>query len=447
MATIQMYERLQKAEDEEIAERAPEERGHEARDARRAATKKNIVFFVLLGTNLITLLIALYLAQKLYRSESCDVGAGQGSTLQGKPLGGVDDVTAADVLAPGDEHQQESSNGNTASLLHIASSRREGITGSWSQTLPAVGLLRNRVMPVQAWQRSEALSGYSTPANGSKVGMLETYDIVTLNTSRIAVDLFNTTSNSSSCSEPQDQGFFTSILHNVTCDIHNATDSVQSDIESALNDVLQSVASDLGLHDFYSVHILDFCEGFYTPPNTTSSTRNVTHCSNATALFAFNATQTLERELARGGLDLDLAQLHWPAAIDHGLRTLRRAFNAVFVLYCIGIGFTGLLLLGSLAALLLSSGARLVALADLVLALLAFVALLVASAVVTYAGGKAADVVNDHGDAVDVNARRGGGFLGLTWAATALVFVAALAWSVECCVGRRRGTAVSKQYH
>lgn len=99
MSAIQMYERLQKADDEEAAEHMPEERGQEARAIRKEATRKNMVFLALLFTNLVTLLVALYLAQKLYRMDACAPGSGQGSGLEGKPLGTSTDTEVADSIS------------------------------------------------------------------------------------------------------------------------------------------------------------------------------------------------------------------------------------------------------------------------------------------------------------------------------------------------------------
>ncbi|THX68045.1 integral membrane protein-like protein [Aureobasidium pullulans] len=164
---------------------------------------------------------------------------------------------------------------------------------------------------------------------GSKKDFMQEYAIVTLNTSRIGTNVFNTTSSTDS-----DSNIFESIWDNVT-----------NSIESSLNDKINSFAQDLGLHDFYSAHLLDYCSGYYTPtdlPNATFSKsdidQNITYCSNRTSFFRFNPTTALEQELNKTGLNITLEDLHWPEAVNDGVHALRVAQKAAFLLYCIAAG-------------------------------------------------------------------------------------------------------------
>ena len=84
---------------------------------------------------------------------------------------------------------------------------------------------------------------------------------------------------------------------------------------------------------------------------TEHPTKNVTRCSNRTALFHFDPTAILQSELKS---DVDLfADLHWPSAIEDGIRAVEVASNAMFVLYCIGVAFAGVAVLGSLCGVFL----------------------------------------------------------------------------------------------
>ncbi len=97
------------------------------------------------------------------------------------------------------------------------------------------------------------------------------------------------------------------------------------------------------------------------------------------------------------------------------------------MLYCAVIALAFLSSAASLAAVFFSAG-RLSASLNLALAVLALVALLLASVLVSAVVVKAADVVNMYGYRVGVEARRGGKFLGLTWAATAVMGLAVVVW-------------------
>ncbi|WPG97324.1 Hypothetical protein R9X50_00009800 [Acrodontium crateriforme] len=255
---------------------------------------------------------------------------------------------------------------------------------------------------------------------------MEDYAIVTLNTSRLGENVFNTSSSSSS--NP-----FTAFLHNVTSTIEN-------DIEDGLN----SLAKDLGIHDFYSVHILDFCEGYYTPgavPNATLSksaiSKNVTKCSNATAIYNFNPHQTLQQELDNSGhSNINITALGWPNEIDTAIRDLRVAAKAMFVLYCIGIALVFIAF--SFAALGICFDGRLNASVNILVDWLAFVTLGIASAIATAIAVKASDVINDHGSEAGLHADKGTKFMILTWVATGLMFVTSLIWCFVCVKGRKR---------
>ncbi|KAK5130453.1 hypothetical protein LTR08_002017 [Meristemomyces frigidus] len=261
---------------------------------------------------------------------------------------------------------------------------------------------------------------------GSSKGFMEEYALVTLNTSQFGSTLFNT---SESSTNP-----FLSLLDNAT-----------NSIESSLNADLASVAQDLGLHDFYSAHILNYCEGYYTPgpvPNATLSKhdihRNITACSNKTAGYTFDPRATLAHELntSTNGLagKLNLTDLNWPAEIDKGLHALRIASIAMFALYCVGIAFIALALLLALASIFFQG--RLSSFVNVLVDCLAFLAIGLASAIATAIAVKAADVINSYGKDVGISAQKGSRFLVLTWVATALMLGASLTWCAECVAGR-----------
>jgi len=250
-----------------------------------------------------------------------------------------------------------------------------------------------------------------------------------LNTSRIGQNLLNTTSSESS--------------NPIVSFFDDVTNSVQEEI----NDQINSVAKDLGLHDFYSAHLLNFCEGFYTPTDTPNATvsqseisKNVTACSNRTAMYSFNPRETLQQELdaSEYGSAVNLTELGWPDSIDDAIRALEIASNAMFVLYCIGIAFAFISLVLALASLFTAPGGMLSACANVSVELIAFLAVGIASALATAFAVKAAGVVNEKGEGVGVSARRGGKFMALTWVATACLFVASLVWCFDCFAGRRK---------
>ncbi len=56
--------------------------------------------------------------------------------------------------------------------------------------------------------------------------------------------------------------------------------AVESELASAEDDIADKLADDLGIKQFYSLHAMDTCEGYFTPNATTPGAGyNVTNCT------------------------------------------------------------------------------------------------------------------------------------------------------------------------
>jgi hypothetical protein len=248
-----------------------------------------------------------------------------------------------------------------------------------------------------------------------------------LNTSRIGYNLLNTTK--------QGDNPVSSFFHNI-----------ENHFSQEINEAAGDIAEELGLDDFYSVHLLDYCYGDYTPgpvPNATLSSKsihkNLTACSNRTAMYKFDPTQIIQEQLDKSGVNITLDDLNWPADIQKGINALHIVQTAAFILYCIAIGLIGLSLLFSLPAIF--SAGRLAACVNVLVSILAFLAIGLASALITAVMVKGVSVVNKYGKEIGVEAHKGNKFLGITWAATGLMLIAMAWWCFETCLGHRKRAA------
>jgi len=124
--------------------------------------------------------------------------------------------------------------------------------------------------------------------------------------------------------------------------IHNTT--VVSDVESISNSIDKNVSGKLGIRQWYSLHLLNYCEGFYSPNALTPHSYNVTLCSNRTMMYHFDFTGIIGNELNRGKSGLTLKKIQWPSTIQDGLSVLNRTIDTTFILYMIGLFATGLAL-------------------------------------------------------------------------------------------------------
>ena len=219
------------------------------------------------------------------------------------------------------------------------------------------------------------------------------------------------------------------LLDTAKCDISKVGAKIENALKDKIGDNIRqdinNLTRALGIYDFYSIHLLDYCEGYYHNSSTGNNAgKNVTHCSNRTALFDFDPKQTLQKQLING---VTLEDLGWPESLDDDIKDIRHFIIATFVLYCIGAGFAGLMILGCLAAIFSESTS--IAMVDFIMSLLSFLALGIASAIATSAMNKAVHVINEDGKKIGVSAFKGTKFLGMTWAATALMLVSTLYFS------------------
>ncbi|KAL1862007.1 hypothetical protein Plec18167_001210 [Paecilomyces lecythidis] len=180
-------------------------------------------------------------------------------------------------------------------------------------------------------------------------------------------------------------------------------------------------ARELGIYDFYAIHVMSYCEGYFKTSDSGAAIRNVTGCSNRTVLFNFDPTEVLSGELKNG---VNLADLNWSGAIDDDFQVLSTTTKAMAILYCIGTGAAGLAVFAG--AWLVLTGGRTQAIAELFLSILGFIALGTSSAIATVMAMKFVDLINRHGKNIGVSATRGNQFLGMTWAAVGLLLIAIL---------------------
>ncbi|KAF6240948.1 hypothetical protein HO173_000741 [Letharia columbiana] len=256
---------------------------------------------------------------------------------------------------------------------------------------------------------------------GSKRGYLEDADLFTLNTSMLGRTTLDTSKTSSS------------ILK-----------SIKNTVQKDVNEVISDVAKTLGIHDFYSAHILDYCEGYYTPSpfaNLTSQpSKNISYCSNQTSFFHFDPAAVIQGELKPG---VKLTDLSWPSAIQDGVHAVEDATDVMFVLYSIGATTTGVALIAALVGV--RGVWRYSAITCVMLSSLAFGSLLLASSIANIVINKVVSAINEHGNDIGVYAYKGGTFIGMTWAATLLVLVTSFMWSYEFIQQRRGAASLGKE--
>ncbi|RDW58121.1 hypothetical protein BP6252_13532 [Coleophoma cylindrospora] len=270
---------------------------------------------------------------------------------------------------------------------------------------------------------------------GNKPGFMEDYNIMTLNTSTLGHVLVPTPTSSSSSSASSTSSSLGSFISSLA---QNITNSIEGELASIEGDIADKLAQTLGISQWYSLHFMDMCQGSYAPNATAKHVhKNTTECSNQTAMYHFNLTQTLNDQLHRGGLNLNLSDINWPSEIQDSIDAANTAMDATFILFMIGIGAAGVSILAGLVAFLVS-GSRLLAFGNWGLTTISFTALLITAIILTVVQGKFVHAINKNGNDIGIYAYRGTKYLIITWIAPALMFLASLVWVFEFCIGRKQ---------
>ncbi|KAK0734770.1 actin cortical patch SUR7/pH-response regulator pali [Lasiosphaeria miniovina] len=261
---------------------------------------------------------------------------------------------------------------------------------------------------------------------GSNQGSLEDYDII----SNLIMNAANDddpkpTQTSDLCSHVG--GFLGKACATATA----VAGSIESDIvalgNDIANDIADHLAEELGIHQFYSVHALTICEGYYSPNATAvGATRNVTSCYKALDQ-GYNVSAIFDHQLQVGPLELNLLDLGFTRDLQDVFDAFKDMTKAFVIILSLGVGLTGLSMLASVGGLFRHEKRGLL-LANIVLAGLAAGLLTISSAVVTVAASKAASKANEHGNDIGISATAGSKYTAIIWAAVGLMFVTLGYW-------------------
>ncbi|ERF69489.1 hypothetical protein EPUS_01818 [Endocarpon pusillum Z07020] len=266
---------------------------------------------------------------------------------------------------------------------------------------------------------------------GDSPKILPSVELLRLNTSQVGQGL-----NLLGDSESSDRGGLGGLFD-------KGKDALQDVGNDAIDAASSAVTDALDIKDFYSAHLMTFCEGDFKPnAKDPKAEEEVTACSKRKAFYTFDPTEIIESKLPEG---LGLSDIKWPDEITNGVRAINMASRAMFFFYLIGIAAAGIGMIGAVFGLLAYE--HKVALANLGVNSLGFICLGLASAIATVVIFRATQAVNDFGGDIGLAADRGTAFLGMTWTATILMLLATIGWVGEFMMGRRRSVYKEESYY
>ncbi|KIW79112.1 hypothetical protein Z517_08952 [Fonsecaea pedrosoi CBS 271.37] len=262
------------------------------------------------------------------------------------------------------------------------------------------------------------LAGYTTTT-------LADIDMFSLNISQIAHTKFNNgTGNGCNCVE-----FVDGVL------TVNGT--------AVVNGTLNVGYAELDVFEYYSVYVINYCEGSYLPSYQDDDANAViTRCEKPSLTRHFDLVDILEKAMkdlgSALGEDISFDDLDWPNGITSAFVYAQSAGSAMVVFFIIGLAC---LILASLAALwCLFTTNRTAVKFLLITSVLALLSLTICAGITTAIITIVVNGVNANGEDIGVSAKQGNAFLALVWIAVALLLISTLTSSITLCVGPSRRT-------
>jgi hypothetical protein len=145
----------------------------------------------------------------------------------------------------------------------------------------AIEMRLPRVVPIAVIITSFVLAIVALVAG--KHPRLEDFHIIVLNTTNLGKNLIQTPTSGRDDPSPTScgplKGALGELCASATAAAGSAVDSAISDLETAANDAADKLADKLGIHQWYSLHIINICQGAFTPNATAIGARyNVSGC-------------------------------------------------------------------------------------------------------------------------------------------------------------------------
>ncbi|KAH7017598.1 actin cortical patch SUR7/pH-response regulator pali [Ilyonectria destructans] len=262
---------------------------------------------------------------------------------------------------------------------------------------------------------------------GFQKGFIDDYAIARINTSQLGQNMIDLPGNDNSTISKGDRS--DGILDTLTDKRKEITDEVMVTVEDGLNAVTSYVVDELteaiGISEWYSLHVLDFCHGFFTP-----NTSNPSAGFNITGLFELSNILNAEQEI--GPYNLTLLDFDWPGDIETAVEILNQVLLVLFILYALGSGLSDISLLLCLIAFCVASSREV-----RVLSSLATLSIVIRSVTSTIGAFKGVQAVNEMGGDVGVSALVGMKFIILTWIPAGLKFLTTIYWIMKLCSLKR----------
>ncbi|KAK3388100.1 actin cortical patch SUR7/pH-response regulator pali [Sordaria brevicollis] len=294
---------------------------------------------------------------------------------------------------------------------------------------------------------------------GSSSGFMESYDIITFNTSLLGQNLITQQVSGDQPGSRSDElceklGFLSDACKDAAGAVGDAKDDVLNTLGDMGNDIADQLAEKLGIHEFYSLHARTVCEGEYSPnPTAKGADRSVAKCIK-TFPNGFNVSDILDKELRLGPFQLTLQDIGFDDQVQSAFDTLNRVIKAFAIILIVDVALTGLVMLASLLAIFfLNSKERPTPIINAVLSSIAFFLVLVTGILATVGSRIGASKANEYGKDIGLSAKAGTNYTILIWVAVGFSLITFVGWVFQALryrngktMGRRHGHHMGRHH-
>ncbi|KAK1248331.1 hypothetical protein MKX08_006551 [Trichoderma sp. CBMAI-0020] len=257
---------------------------------------------------------------------------------------------------------------------------------------------------------------------GNQQGFMEDYAIIRFNTSVLGQTIFR---NGESDNNKSIVGK------------NLARDSLDDAFGDLFNNLTANMAGLLGISDWYSIHIINACQGEFVHNATSSGSLNTTSCTRLSRSSQFNLTGILGQEMTVGPFGLGLADINWPDTIQNKINSFNSALLAFYIFFVIGVGSSGVSMLAGVLVFFFGDK-RIMLFANIIPTTLAAIIITLGCIIITSASSIAINAINKAGAKVTLVADKGVNFYIISWTAAVFTMLSTLFWITRLAILRKK---------
>ncbi|KAH9205491.1 actin cortical patch SUR7/pH-response regulator pali [Leptodontidium sp. 2 PMI_412] len=210
-----------------------------------------------------------------------------------------------------------------------------------------------------------------------------------------------------------------------------ATGAAGQEIVNVINGLVAEVLDALGIDEWYSLYMNEYCSGNYTPSyESPNAKRHSTKCTPfADAIPDIPKTNST---LQLGTTIIDFSALNLPNKLSSATGAIPKIFTAIFAIQVTGIVASGLLILLTPLSVFISFFQRFIF--RLAIAALAGIATTCFGAIAGIETGIMViinSLVNGLGEGLGIESQRGGEFLALLWVSFVFMSISTTVWFLK----------------